>query len=153
MGDVVLQFVLVLATSIWVGGLVTIAVVARVASRTLSAADRVTFFRGLGRTYGVVGGLALVTALVAGAMSLRDQQLDGPAVAGLAVAIVLVLSTVVGVVQARRMTELRLGAAVGGNGPRAREAVRRGARRATVLRGLIAALSVVLLFLGVLAGS
>jgi len=46
--DVVLQFVLVLATSIWVGGLVTIAVVARVASRTLGAADRVQFFRGWG---------------------------------------------------------------------------------------------------------
>jgi uncharacterized membrane protein len=153
MGDVALQFVLVLATSIWMGGLVTIAVVARVASRTLSAADRVTFFRDLGRTYGVVGGLALVTALIAGAMSLDVQPLDWPAIAGLAVATALVSVTVVGIAQARSMTELRLRAAVGADDPQVRDAVRRGAMKATVLRLLIGVLSVVLLFLGVLAGS
>jgi len=101
----------------------------------------------------VVGSLALVTALVARAMSLDGQPLDGPAIAGLAVATALVFITVVGIAQARSMTELRLRTAVGADDPQARDAVRRGATIATVLRLLIGALSVVLLFLRVLAGS
>jgi uncharacterized membrane protein len=153
MGDVVVRFVLVLAASIWVGGLVTIAVVARVASRSLTAADRVTFFWDLGRTYGVVGGVALLTALVAGAVRVRDQPMDGVVAAGAAVAAALVVATVVGVVQARRMTKLRRRAAVDANDPLLCSAVHRGARRAAILRASIGVLSVVLLFLGVLAGS
>jgi hypothetical protein len=153
MADVVLQFVLVLATSIWVGGLATIAVVARVASRTLTAAERVHFFRGLGRTYGPVGGAALLTALGAGATLVVDQPLDGLIVAGSVVAGALMVTTAVGVAQARRMTQLRLRAAVSAGDPRMRQIVRRGAIRAAVLRLLIGALSVVLLFIGVLAGA
>jgi hypothetical protein len=153
MADVVLQFVLVLATSIWVGGLVTIALVARVASRTLTAVDRVHFFRGLGRTYGPVGGAALLTALGAGATLVVDQPLDGLIVAGSVVAGALMVTTAVGVAQARRMTQLRLRAAVSAGDPRMRQIVRRGAIRAAVLRLLIGALSVVLLFIGVLAGA
>jgi uncharacterized membrane protein len=152
MADVVLQFVLVLATSIWVGGLVTIAVVARVASRTLTAVERVHFLRGLGRAYGPVGGAALLTALVAGATLVVDRPLDGLIVAGSVLASALVVTTAVGVVQARRMTQLRLSAAVNAEDPRMCHAVRRGAFRAAVLRLLIAALSVALLFIGVLAG-
>jgi uncharacterized membrane protein len=150
---VVLQFVLVLATSIWVGGLVTIAVVARVASRTLTAADRVQFFRSLGRTYGPVGGVALVTPLVTGAVLVVDQPVDGLVVAGSVVASALVVTTAVGVVQTRRMTQLRLRAAVSAEDPRVCHVVRRGAIGAAVLRLLIGALSVTLLFIGVLAGA
>lgn len=62
-----LTAVLVLATAVWIGGLVAIFVVARVAHSTLGAADRVAFFRGLGRAYGLVGGIALATALASGA--------------------------------------------------------------------------------------
>jgi hypothetical protein len=150
-----LTFLLVLAGSVWLGGLVTIAVVARVARRTLGAEDRVTFFRDLGRTYGVVGGLALATALVAGAVLVMDEPLTGPVVAAWAVAAALVGTTLVGVRQARQMTQLRLRAAAGDGGtgdPRMRDAIHRGAVRAAVLRGLIAALSVALLSCGVLAG-
>jgi hypothetical protein len=153
MADVVLQFVLVLATSIWVGGLVTIAVVARVASRTLTAAERVHFFRDLGRTYGPVGGAALLTALGAGATLVVDQPLDGLIVAGSVVAGALVVTTAVGVVQARLMTQLRLWAAANAEDPRACYVVLRGAFRAAVLRLLIGALSVALMFLAVLAGA
>jgi uncharacterized membrane protein len=153
MADVVLQFVLVLATSIWVGGLVTIAVVARVASRTLTDTDRVQFFRALGRTYGPVGGVALGTALVTGAVLVVDRPGEGLVVAGSVIASALVVTTAVGVAQARRMTQLRLRAAVSAGDPRMRHIVRRGAIRAAVLRLLIGALSVVLLFIGVLAGA
>ena len=153
MADVVLQFVLVLATSIWVGGLVTLAVVARVASRTMTAADRVQFFRGLGRAYGPVGGVALGTALVTGAVLVVDQPMDGPVVAGSVVASALVVTTAVGVGQARRMTQLRLRTVVSAEDPRMSHVVRRGAIRAAVVRLLIGALSVALLCIGVLAGA
>ena len=53
---------LVLATSVWIGGLAAIFVVARVAHATLGAGERVAFFRGLGRAYGLAGGVALTTA-------------------------------------------------------------------------------------------
>ncbi len=153
MADVVLRFVLVLATSIWVGGLVAMAVVARVASRTLTAVERVHFFRDLGRAYGPVGGAALLTALGAGATLVVDQPLDGLIVAGSVVAGALVVTAAVGVVQARLMTQLRLWAAANPENPRACHVVRRGAFRAAVLRLLIRALSVALMFLGVLAGA
>jgi hypothetical protein len=153
MADVVLQFVLVLATSIWVGGLVAIAVVARVASRTLTPVERVHFFRGLGRTYGPVGGVALVTGLVTGAALVVDQPMDGALVAGAWVASALVVTTAVGVAQARRMTQLRLWAAANSEDPRVCRVVRHGASRAALLRLLIGALSIALLFLGVLAGA
>jgi hypothetical protein len=136
-----------------VGRLVAIAVVARVASRTLTAAERVHFFRDLGRTYGPVGGAALLTALGAGATLLVDQPLDGLIVAGSVVAGALVVTTAVGIAQARQMTQLRLQAAVNAGNPRMRHIVRRGAIRAALLRLLISALSVVLLFIGALAGA
>jgi hypothetical protein len=51
-----LTAVLVLAAAVWIGGLVAMFVVARVAQATLGAAERVAFFRSLGRVYGLVGG-------------------------------------------------------------------------------------------------
>lgn len=62
--DAGLVAVFVLATAIWVGGLVTIAVVAQVAHRTLTPAGSVAFFRRLGRTHGIVGSTALLMALL-----------------------------------------------------------------------------------------
>lgn len=97
----------VLATAVWVGGFVTIAVVARIATRTLASADRVAFFRGLGRAHGVVGGLALAVALVVGAILLYARSWDGPLTAAVVVAAALLGATVVGVAQARGMTRLR----------------------------------------------
>jgi hypothetical protein len=44
--ETTLTAVLVLATAVWVGGLVAIFVVARVACATLGMAERVAFFRG-----------------------------------------------------------------------------------------------------------
>jgi putative copper export protein len=61
-----------LSAAVWVGGFVAIAVVARVARRTLEPAARIAFFRRLGRAYGVVGGGALVVALCTGAALLPD---------------------------------------------------------------------------------
>jgi hypothetical protein len=110
-----LTAVLVLATAVWIGGLVAIFVTARVAHATLGVAERVTFFRGLGRAYGPVGGVAL------------------------AVAAALVAVTAAGVVQARRMARLRQDALRAPSRPELTARVRRGARSAAVLRATIAA--------------
>ena len=150
MGETALAVVLVLATSVWVGGLVTLAVVARAASRTVGAADRVAFFRSLGRSYGAVGGLAMVAALAAGAALVAGRPWSGLLATTGAVAVTLVLSTVAGVVQAREMTRLRQRAVSEPSTPRLRAQLRQGSVAATALRGLIAASSIALVVLGVL---
>lgn len=150
---VVLLTVFVLATSIWVGGYVAIAVVARVATRTLDPARRVAFFRALGRSYLRLGVPALAIALVTGAVLLHAHRWDATVTAAVVVAAALVASLVVGVVQARRMTMLRASALERPEDAHRREKVSGGARRAGMLRGVIGLLSLALVVLGsVIAG-
>jgi uncharacterized membrane protein len=138
-----------LAASVWVGGLVAIAVVARCAREQLEPAARVGFFRSLGRRYLRVGGTALVVAYAAGALLLRGggwTDLDSAIVAAAAA---LVAVTLAGVVQARALTRLR--AALLAGDPRLDAGyVARRARRAGALRGLIAAATVTLVVLAAL---
>jgi len=148
----VLSGVLILATSVWVGGLVVIAVVSRVATRTLDPGARVAFFRALGRTYGVVGTLALALGYGAGAALVYDRPWDGLLSATATVAAALVATTAFGVGQARRMSRLRRAALDQPTDDVLARAVDRGAGRAGTLRGLIALLSLALLGLGVLLG-
>jgi hypothetical protein len=61
-----LLFMHLLAVCVWVGGFVAIAVVTRAVRRELSVAARVALFRSLGRSCGIVGGLALGVALLTG---------------------------------------------------------------------------------------
>jgi hypothetical protein len=148
-----LELVLLLAWSVWLGGLVTIAVVARVAGRTLGPADRVAFLRALGRAYGVVGGTALVVALVTAAGLAGTGPWSGLLTVCAAVAAALVGTTVVGIHQAMRMTRLRQRAVSGPPGSPDHGDAQRGATWAAALRGLIAILSLGLTVLGVLATS
>ncbi|MGH3322507.1 MAG: hypothetical protein ACRDN9_20495 [Streptosporangiaceae bacterium] len=145
----VLAGLLVFAAAVWVGGFVTIVVVTRVASRTLPPPVRVTFFRGLGPAYGVVGGIALAVALVVGAALLYGRAWDGSLTVAVVVAAVLLAATVAGVIQARGMTRLRGRAASRPDDVDLAARVRRGAGRAGILRALIGVLSLVLLALGV----
>jgi hypothetical protein len=145
--------VLVTAAAVWVGGLVAIAVVARVASRTLEPAARVSFFRGLGRSYGVVGTGALAVAYGTGASLVYDRSWDGQMIATAVVATSLVVVTGTGIAQARRMSRLRGLALDRHNDRELVDRVRRGAGRAGALRALIALLSFALLALGVLLGT
>lgn len=151
--DAVLTGVLILATAVWLGGLVAIAIVARVATRTLEPATRIAFFRGLGRSYGVVGTAALVVAYGTGAALARDQPWDPPMVAAAAVAVALAVTLAVGIVQARRMTRLRRQALDQSDDTVLARGVRRGATRADVLRSLIGVFSLALLVLGVIIAS
>lgn len=141
---------LILGTAVWVGGLVAIFVVARIAQRTLQPNERVAFFRGLGRAYGPVGGVALGVALGCGAALLSGRAWGSTLTAATAVAACLLLVTAAGVAQARRMTRLRLDALKhpGDAGVAAR--IRRGALGAAALRAGLAALSLALIALGVL---
>ena len=146
--ETALTAVLVLATAVWVGGLVAIFVVARVARATLGTAERVAFFRGLGRAYALAGGAALAIALGSGAVLAATYRWDGQLTASAVVAAGLVAVTVAGVAQARRMTRLRQGALRDPGSHALAAKVRRGGRNAAVLRAAIAALSLALLALG-----
>ncbi|CCG05673.1 hypothetical protein [Blastococcus saxobsidens] len=147
-----LTWLLILAAAVWVGGLVAIFVVARVASRTLQPAARVSFFRALGRAYGIVGTVALAIAYGTGAALLVGRPWDALLVATVIVAAVLVVTTTAGVVQARRMRRLRQRVLAQPDDPVLAAGVRRGAVRAAGLRGLLALLSLALLTLAVLLG-
>lgn len=146
----VLLGVFTLASSVWVGGYVAIAVVARVASRTLTPQQRIAFFRGLGRSYLLVGCPALVVALGTGAALASDHAWDGVLVATVVIAGALIVSLAVGVAQARRMTRLRAAALAASHDRPATRSVQRGARAATVLRAAIGLLSLALIALGAL---
>ena len=146
----ILLGVFTLASCIWVGGYVAIAVVAQVATHTLEPGQRVTFFRGLGRSYLLVGGPALVLALGAGAGLLSEHAWDGVLTAAAVAAAALMAALAVGVVQARRMTRLRAAALAAPDDRQLATRVRRGARAATLLRAVIGLLSLALIALGAL---
>lgn len=148
--NVALGIVLVLAAGVWVGGFVAIAVVARVARRTMRPAERVVFFRALGRAYGIVAGIALALGLGAGTVLVSGRPWNGLMVAAIVAGAALVATTALGVAQAQRMTRLRREALAHPQDPLLARQVRREARGAGLLRSLIGVLSLALVALGVL---
>ncbi|GAB3485546.1 hypothetical protein [Flexivirga lutea] len=148
LGHGLLVTVLVLSTSVWIGGYVAIAVVARTAATTLDAAQRVAFFRTLGRSYLRVGTPALVIALASGAVVARNHPWDAALIISLVVAALLVILLAVAVQQARRMTRLRHAALQADEDPATVPAIRRGRRSAGILRAALGVLSVILIVLG-----
>lgn len=139
-----LVFFELLAASIWVGGLVTIAIVTRIVRGQLGAVEQVVFFRTLGRSYGKVGTAALGVTLAGGAILLLQRPADAVLVATLAVAALLVAVTAVAVGQARAMTRLRQRAL---DDPALGPVIRREARTAGLWRSAIAVLTLLLLAL------
>jgi len=140
--------VFTLSSSVWVGGYVAIAVVARVSGRTIAPDQRVAFFRSLGRTYGIVGGAALLVALGTGIGLLGHHAWDGTLAAATVLAAALVVALAVGIAQARRMTRLRIRVLADSADPQLARRVRHGARSATLLRAAIGLLSLALIALG-----
>ena len=106
------------------------------------------FFRALGRTYGVVGTLALLIALATGAILLDQHPWDGLMVAAVVVAGVLLVATAAGMAQARAMTRLRRRAVAQLGGEPLDPRVRRGAIVAAILRACIGILTLALVVLG-----
>ncbi|OFE18438.1 hypothetical protein BA895_12540 [Humibacillus sp. DSM 29435] len=140
--------VLVLATSVWVGGYVAIVVVARTATATLEPAARVRFFRSLGRRYLWVGGPALLVALATGAVLLRSHEWDLLLIATAAAAVALLLLLALAVGQARRMTRLRRRSVDDPANTRLTRQVTGAARGAAALRGVLGLFTVALVVLG-----
>lgn len=148
-----LTTMLILAAAIWVGGFATLIVVARVAGRTLPPHSRVALFRGLGKAYGVIGPVALAVAYGTGASLVYGRPWDGQLTATAVVATALVVTTTIGMIQARRMSHIRRQALDQPDDVRLSERIHQGARRASALRALLGALSLALLALGVLLGT
>jgi len=144
---------LIFASSVWIGGLFAIAVVARVATATLDATTRVAFFRRLGRAYGIVGTVSLALAYGVGAALLYGRSWNGTLIAAVTVAAALAATLAAGVVQARRMTRLRHRSLDVPQDDVLASRVRSGAARAGGLRALIALLTLVLLALSVELGT
>lgn len=144
---------LILATSVWVGGYVAIAVVARVATATMDPSTRVRFFKALGRTYGIVGTVALAVAYGCGAALLFGRPWSVLLVVAVLVATALAATTGYGVRQARKMGRLRHSAFGAPEDRTLGRRVKAGARRAAVLRAGIGVLSLALLALGVALAS
>ncbi|MGH3397393.1 MAG: hypothetical protein ACRDPO_22150 [Streptosporangiaceae bacterium] len=146
--EAVLLAVFILASCIWVGGYVAIAVVARTAATVLESRQRIAFFRSLGRTYLLVGVPALLVALGTGAGLLSRHRWDGTVGAAVLAALALVSCLTVAVVQARRMTRLRRCALAAPADAGLALRVSQGARAAAVLRATIGAISLTLIVLG-----
>jgi uncharacterized membrane protein len=136
-----------LAASIWVGGLVAILVVSRAATATLEAAQRIALFRSVGRSYGIVGSVALLVALASGALLLRHHPWEALLAAAAILAALLLAVLAAGMAQARAMTRLRR-RALADPSSRLDAQVRKGAVLATALRAAIGALTLALVVLG-----
>lgn len=146
--DAIVLAVFILATSIWIGGYVAIAVIARTAAATLDPGGRVMFFRSLGRSFLWVGLPALLIAVATGALLARDRPWDALLVSTAVLVAVLLTSFAVAIFQARRMTVLRRNLLGSAQDKQLSEQVRRGALLAAGLRAAIGILSVALVIMG-----
>ncbi len=144
-----LATLLVLAGAVWVGGVLVIPLVNRAAWQTLTEGQRIAFFQRFGRLYGVVAAVSLAVAFSSAGALLAGHQVDATLIAGLVTAVLLVVATIIGVLQARHMTALRSAAARWQDAAR-RSRVATAGRAATALRAVIAVLTLLLVVEGVL---
>ncbi len=151
LGRAAILTVCILATSIWVGGYVALVVMAKVSYRTLGPAERIVFFREMGKKFGPVCVIALAIALASGGALIASRGWGGPLiVVGVALAAALLAATAVGIAQARRMRALRQAALSRQGDDQLTRHVRRGTRFATALRATIGILTLALVATGAL---
>jgi putative copper export protein len=107
-----------MAAAVWGGGVVFLGVAAGVARRTIPDAERIEFFRAIGRRFLYLSGLAAITLLATGASLAHDRMgsldllgtgSDGKTIFAktVAFAAVLVLATVHGLILGPRIRTLR----------------------------------------------
>ena len=145
-GAQLLAVILAIGSGVWVGGVVTVAIVSSSTQNTIAAAERIALFRVLGRRFAYfVAVTAVLVVLPACALAaLRPAPLTWCIVV-LAVGLLPVIA--IGIVQARRMSSLRVSAASGGGDP---AQLRQNAVVALVLRSIIGLMSLALLVLALL---
>lgn len=151
-----LAAVLLAAGGMWLGGLLTVPLLATTTSRLVAPAVRAEFFVVFGRRFAMLMGAVLALALLAAGtlVTIRSEPLTYGA---LALVVALLVSTAVGIAQARRMSGLRRAAAregAGGEGSAGGRGLRRNAVVANALRAFIGLLSVALMVIaiGIVAG-
>lgn len=128
-----------LAASVWVGSMVCLAVVTRIARRVLEVPNQVTLFRAIGRSYAAVGIASLLVAIAAGLWLVwPPSEWSATIDAAVGLSGVLVVATAAGMAQARAMTRLRRRSISYPGDSRATRAVYKGRRVANSLRGLMA---------------
>lgn len=144
-----MEALLTLGVGAWVGGFATVFVVSRSSSANLEPPQRVRLFRDFGRRYGVVAAVAMAFILIpAGILSYIDP-LNAPAVAILALAVVIIALSAPAINQARRIGALRRDALDLPNDTAKADAMARAVRSGTILRSILAAGSVGLVVLTV----
>jgi len=138
-----------IAVSIWVGGMVCLVVVAKVARDVLDGSSQMVFFRSMGRRYSVVGTTSLLVAIAAGlVLSWSSLSPSRTIDATVALAGVLVVATIIGMRQARAMTSLRRILIANQSDGSMANSLRRGRRLANALRGLMALITFAIVILG-----
>lgn len=147
-GERVQAALLLAASAAWLGGLLTVPLLAATTRRLVAAEARADLFVAFGRRFAVLMGVLLTIALAA-VGALAASGADPLTATALGLAAALLLMTAVGMVQARRMSRLRR-AAAGGRGDEADSKLRRNAAVATVLRSSIGLVSLALVVVGVL---
>jgi putative copper export protein len=71
--DVAIRSVHLMAAAVWAGGLVFLGIAAGVARARIPAAERIAFFRSLGRRFAIVSGVAAVLLAASGAQMAADR--------------------------------------------------------------------------------
>ena len=141
-----------ITASIWVGGMVCLAIVAKAARGVLDESSQVAFFRAVGRRYGMVGTASLLIAIAAGlALSWPPSSWSRTIDAALVLAGVLAVSTVAGMTQARAMTALRRKVITNPGDSATEGALRRGRLLANGIRGLMALMTLAIVILAAFA--
>ena len=146
-----LAALLLAASGMWLGGVLTVPLLATTTSRLIAPAVRTEFFVVFGRRFAMLMGAVLALALLAsGALvTIRSEPLTFGA---LALVVGLLVSTAVGIVQARRMSGLRRAAAgdgAGGEGSVSDRDLRRNAAVANALRSFIGLVSLALMVIAI----
>ena len=141
-----------ITASIWVGGMVCLAIVAKAARGVLDESSQVAFFRAVGRRYGMVGTASLLIAIAAGLalswpVSSWSRTIDAAAV----LVGVLVVATIAGMMQARAMTALRRKLIANPRDSSTAVALRRGRLLANGIRGLMALMTLAIVILAAFA--
>ena len=141
-----------IAASIWVGGMVCLAIVAKAARGVLDESSQVAFFRAVGRRYGMVGTASLLIAIAAGlALSWPPSSWSRTIDAAALLAGVLVVATIAGMMQARAMTALRRKLIANAGDSSTAVALRRGRLLANGIRGLMALMTLAIVILAAFA--
>jgi putative copper export protein len=127
-----------IAAAVWAGGLVFLALAVGVARKTVSEPERIELFRGLGRRFALVGGIALLVLIATGTDMATDRIPDWGELTDtdygqtlfeklILVAIVIVLTLFHSLVQGPALTRLREQAVADPGNPDLQQRIRRRA--------------------------